>query len=393
MRKDSLSRLSKAGLLKARNDGLVRLRMPGGLSRRAFGIGMAAASSLSLLAPGSARAATEVNFMGWQGYEEGLAADGFLEKNGLSLATTYMNDNNQLIATATNGGFGNMDLITPDHGYTPVMAAIGMLEPLDLARIPNFAGLFDEFRTMPGPNVDGVQYSLPYTWGSIPLMYNPEFVTEPPTSWLDILDPKYKGKVALTNDVISVIVPFTMAATGTKHPTRISKDELDACIDLIIRIKKEHARTIASGYGELADLFAAKEVVMAQSWEPVATWAGQKGANLKWVVPKEGTWTLIDCLAIVKDAPHRDENYLLLNHGLSAEAQSTVANANSTGVTAAGALPLLNERARSLYPYDDIGSFFASTGGGPFPLWPLDPEGDYVTFDDVLNGWERFLKA
>jgi hypothetical protein len=35
----------------------------------------------------------------------------------------------------------------------------------------------------------------------------------------------------------------------------------------------------------------------------------------------------------------------------------------------------------------------ASAGGGPFPLWPLDPEGDFVTFDEVLDEWERFLKA
>ena len=109
-----------------------------------------------------------------------------------------------------------MGIATPDHGYTPVMAEIGILEELDTDRLPNFAGLFDTFKTMPGPNVDGVQYGLPYTWGSVPLMYNPKYVTETPTSWLDLLKPEYKGKVALVHDVIGVMIPFTMTATGTK---------------------------------------------------------------------------------------------------------------------------------------------------------------------------------
>ena len=396
-----VEKLFRTKMLREGPGGLVRMRMPatpprsdaGGPSRRSFNKSLLAGTAAAAMLPGlSARADTAVNFMGWQGYEEGFDVGGFLAANGLSLNNTYMNDNNQIIATATGGGMGNMDIATPDHGYTPVMAEIGILQALDLERLPNFATMFEFFRTMPGPNTDGVQYSLPYTWGSIPLMYNPEFA-EAPTSWRDIMKPEYKGRVALTNDVISVIIPFTMTAGETKTPTRINQDQLDATIAMLIDIKKNYARTIASGYGELADLFASGEVIMAQSWEPVAAWAGDKGVTLKWNVPKEGTWTLVDCLALITDAPHEDEAYLLMNHGLSGEAQAHVANVNTTGVTVEPAVPLLDERARSMYPYNDIPAFFESTGGGPFPLWPLDPEGDLVTFDQVLDGWEQFLKA
>ena len=389
-----IERLVRANVLRTHPSGLVSMRGVSDMSRRSFGKGLAASSALlagSAATP--AFASSEVNFLGWQGYEEGLTYGGVAEAADIELNATYMNDNNQIIATATGGGMGNMGIATPDHGYTPVMAEIGILEELDIERLPNFAGLFDTFKTMPGPNVDGVQYGLPYTWGSVPLMYNPKYVTETPTSWLDLLKPEFKGKVALVHDVIGVMIPFTMTATGTKTPTRITQDQLDAAIDLIIKIKTEHARTIASGYGELADLFASEEIIMAQAWEPVAAWAGDKGVELAWTVPQEGTWTLVDCLAMVRDAPNQDAIYKLLNNGLSGEAQAHVANVNATGATAESAVPLLNERARSMYPYDDIAGFLAGTGGGPFPLWPLEESGDLVTFDDVLNAWERFLNA
>jgi spermidine/putrescine transport system substrate-binding protein len=387
-----IERLQRHGVLRVDRRGIACIRSTGPISRRRFGGGLLAAGTAAVLGR-RALAAAEVKFMGWQSYEEGFGAGEFLTRNDIRLNPTYMNDNNQLIATATGGGIGNMDIITPDTSYTPMMAEIGMLEPLDMSRIPNFANLFPEFQTITGASVEGVQYSLPYVWGSIPLMYNPAVVKVRPTSWLDILKPEYKGKVALTNDVISVMIPFAMAATGTKTPTRITQAELDQTVDLLMRIKKEHARTIATGYGELADLFASGEVIMAQAWEPVAIWAEDKGTKLDWTVPKEGTHTLCDCLALVKNAPSLDAAYLLLNQGMTAEAQALVANANNTGVTVKDAVPLLNERARRIYPYDDIPSFFASTGGGPFPLWPLDREGDIVSMDDVLNGWERFLKA
>ena len=389
-----LDKLKQAGIVRVDEHGL--LHVPGvspHISRRQFAGGMMGAATVSAFSGITpARAATEVNFMGWQGYEEGLAYGGLLEQHDLAINPTYMNDNNQIIATATGGGMGNMDIATPDHGYTPVMAEIGILEPLDVDRIPELREslrlLQDDARAERGRC--SVCVALYVGLDSIDV--HPEVVTEKPTSWLDILKPEYKGKVALVNDVISVMIPFTMTAANTQKPTRITQDQLDAAIDLIIKIKTEHARTIASGYGELADLFASGEVVMAQAWEPVAAWAAEKGAELDWVIPKEGTWTLVDCLAIIRDAPHMDEAYTLLNNGLTGPAQAHVANVNTTGATVMDAVPLLDDRARDMYPYDDIAGYFESSGG-PIPLWPLDEMDDFVTFDDVLNAWERFLKA
>jgi len=386
-------RLRRHGIVQVNRHGVVRLRGFAGLTRREFALGTAAGAALATFGGGRAQGATDVNFMGWQGYDEGLAAGDVLSRHDLRINPTYMNDNNQIIATATGGGISSMDIVTPDTSFTQLMAAIGILEPIDLAQVPNAANLFDEFKSIPGTDHEGTRYSIPFTWGSVPVMFDPAKVAERPTSLLDMFKPEYKGKVAIVNDVIGVMIPFTMAVLGSKTPTRVTPAELDKVIAELIRFKKEHARTIAPGYGELADLFASGEVVMSQAWQPVAAWAAAKGAKLEWVNPKEGTHTFSDCLAMVKDAPHKAEAYLLIDNGCSGAAQAHVANANATGVTVRDAVPLLNEEARGLYPYDDIKGFFANSGGGPFPIWPLEKEGDFVTFDDVLNGWEKLMKA
>jgi spermidine/putrescine-binding protein len=388
-------RLKKANVLKVNSSGLVQIRgVNPNLSRRNFNVGVVASGAAIAtvgLGSASAIAAEQVNYMGWQGFEDPFNAGDFAVNNDINLNITYQTDNSHAIAVAKGGGLGNMDIVTPDYAYTAFMEQVGILQPIDMSRVPNYDRLFDRFRSLEGGKVDGVQYSLPLSWGSIPLMYNTEFVKETPTSWHDLFKEEYKGRVAVTNDVISVMVAFALAATGTKTPTRINRDELDATLALLIKFKKEHARTIAPGYGELTDLFATGEIWMAQSWEPVANWSGL--SSLKWVTPKEGTHSLTDCLAIVKDAPHLDAVYKLLNQGMSAEGQAYMGNRNAVGVTNQDAVALLDDAVRTMYPYDNIEAFFESTGGGPFPLWPLEREGDIVSMDDVLAAWDDFLKA
>jgi|SRR5688572_20627807 len=386
--------LHKLGFVRQNQNGLVRVRTGGTLSRRAFALGaLATGATIAGRSLHPARASgAEVNYMGWQGYEEALKTDGFLDKNSVVLRTSYITGNEEIITKATSGGLGSMDLVTPDGAHTRFMSELGILEPLDVARIPNLAGLYPEFASMNDTLIDGVRYSVPFMWGSIPLMYNADIVKEPPTSWLDLLKPEFKGKVALVEDMISMIGDFALAATDAEVPTWLTPDQMNATFDLLKRIKKEQARAIAPTYGELATLFATGEVVIAPAWQPVSIWAGDK-VNLKWVEPKEGVWVFVDCYAMAKDAPNQDANYLLLNQAISPAGQANAANINMTACTVKNAVPMLSEQARAIYPYDNLSSAFAKSGGRMYPLYPTEPDGKHATFDDILGAWEDFLKA
>jgi len=389
-------RMRRAGLINVTPEGIVRICHGAVLTRRQFVGGLAAAGAVAAVGlPRTAHATTDVYFMGWQGYETAFEANDFATKNDIVVNATYQNDNSQAIATATGGGIGNMDIITPDTAYTALMKDIGMLEPLDLTRIPNFKNLDPFFQSIKSIwKSDGEVWSLPYTWNIIPLMYNANFVKEPPTSWNDMLKPEFKGKVGLTNDVISMIVDFTLAATGKQQATRITKHELGETLKYMINLKKNHARTVVSSYGELTDLLVSGEVWIAQGWVPVQLWAAEKGGNVKWTIPKEGAHVPVDCMSMVKKAPHVDANYKLLNFAMSAESQAHVANINATGATNPGAVPMIKKEISKLYPYSDIVGFYQRTAGGqPLPLWPTEPDGDLATLDDVLDAWDKFMAA
>ncbi len=384
------------------NTGLVHLRTFAPMTRRGFAKGALAAGTLAAgalaagaaavgLAGREARAAEGVNYFGWQGYDLVPNAGGFMDQNGLYLETTYISTNEEILAAARAAGKGQMDLVTPMHCFIPLYNQGGLLEPLDLSRIPNIQGLFPEFQNVPELMKDGQLYALPFAWGALQLMYNADVIAEPPTAWEDLFKPEYKGKASAVLDVFGVMVPFAAMATGRKAPTRLTQAELDKTVDLLIAFKKEHALTFAT-YGDLAGLFATGEAIIGIASEAVSVWAGPDAPTLKWVMPELGGNAFLDCWAMIADSPHRDRNYEILNQILSPEAQALDAELNAQGVVVEAAVALLKDTERALYPYDDIGSFF-ERAGGLTPMYPLEPEGDFVTYDQVLDGWDKFLSA
>ncbi len=383
-----------ASTITVYDSGLVRIRQFGPMTRRSFGRGLAgvgAAAALGLSGP-SASAATGVSYMGWQDYDTGLDIDGWFAKNDITLKTTYIGSNEEIIAAGSSGGVGVLDLCTPAVIYLDIYEQAGILEPLDLDRIPNWNLLIPELRDLIPVSSDNTVSALPFQWGDVPLMYNAEVISEPPTSWHDLMKPEYVGKTAMVYDVMGIMVHTPMFVTGTKTPTLLTRDELDATIDWLIKFKKEHALTITSAYGDLAALYASGEVIIAPAWTPTAIWAGPDAPKLDWVAPKEGMLVFSDVFSMFKDAPNMDLNYKILNHSLSPEVQANTANLIMTAVTVADAVPLLDEVPRNLYRYDGIAEWFERSGG-PFPGWPIDPPEGIMSFDDIMEGWERFVSA
>ena len=104
----------------------------------------------------------------------------------------------------------------------------------------------------------------------------------------------------------------------------------------------------------------------------------------------------MDTYAIPKDAPHPEEAHAMINHGISVEGQVHLATALGQAIVNNAAVPHLDEQNRSLYLYDEIGSGNVEALADiawfvPFP--PQEPDGTHATHDDMLDEWDRFLKA
>lgn len=380
---------------KSQIDAALKLSRLSSVSRRgllqgAVALGATAAAAGLLVRP--AHAATTMTWMGWQGYETPIKAGTFLKDNDIDFQPTFISSNEEIITKLQAGGIGKTDLITMYFGYLPLMAEGGLLEPLDSSRIEQFNDLIPQFTSQDVIRKDGQLYGVPWNWGSLPLMYDPEQVKTPPESWLDLMKPEFKGKVAMVDDPLGNLLIWGTVVTGKPMGTILTKDELKKVIDTLIELKKNQARAFFASYGDMADAFARNEVTAsAIGWEAVAVWAKGKGKTIHYTIPKEGTGMFMDCLCIPKNSPHVELTYKMINHIISPEPQKIFAVEQSAGITNLKAVPLLPPELVQSYSYSDLDDFMKKARLQPVP--PTESDGSVATYDDFLQEYARLQKA
>jgi spermidine/putrescine-binding protein len=361
------------------------------VGRVAFGGAALAATGGMLVRP--AAAATDVYWIGWQGYDECFHATDYIASNDIAFNTTYINSNEEVITKLQAGGIGKYDVSTMYFGYVQIMAAAGLIEPIDESKVDVLVEgtLIKEFLEKDALRYDGQLYGVPWTWGTLPCMYDPA-ATTPPARWKDLWNEEYKGKIVMIHDPLGNLYVWIPAITGNYSPNLTTHAQLTETIDALIDLKKNHARAMAQSYGEAADMFARDEVVVsALGWEAMVGFAAEKDKVIDFQIPEEGTLMFMDCLIIPKDAPHPEIAYDLANICLSTTGQELLAANLGQAITNTAAVPLVAQANRDMYRYDDMSVI--SEKAHLYPMPPLESDGEHATFDEMLEEYERLLKA
>ena len=82
---------------------------------------------------------------------------------------------------------------------------LGVFQPLDVSKIPNWKYIDPELKKLPGVESDGKVYVVPVDAGDGGIQYDPAHVSPAPTSWKDLFDPRYKGEVSIEDNPVTGI--------------------------------------------------------------------------------------------------------------------------------------------------------------------------------------------
>jgi len=142
--------------------------------------------------------------------------------------STY--DSNEIMySKLVNGGI-TVDVIIPSDYMIARMIAEDMLLPLDFDNIPNYQYIDEEFRNT-AYDPENI-YSVPYTWGTVGILYNTQYVDEEDlTGWELLWNEKYAGKILTfgnSRDAFGIAQYMLGYDINTTD-----KAELDACADLL----------------------------------------------------------------------------------------------------------------------------------------------------------------
>ena len=108
--------------------------------------------------------------------------------------STY--DSNEIMYSKLAAGGITVDLIIPSDYMIGRMAQEGMLKELNFDNIPNYKYVDEAFKnTSYDPDN---KYSVPYTWGTVGIIYNTKYVDEADvTGWELLWNEKYAGKILM----------------------------------------------------------------------------------------------------------------------------------------------------------------------------------------------------
>lgn len=129
-----------------------------------------------------------VNVYNWGEYIDKDLLTKFEEETGIHVIYSNFNTNEDLYVKLKNGAF-NYDVIVPSEYMIEKMKKEGMLRKINWDNVPNIQTVDPEYL---GQAYDESQeYSAPYFWGTLGIVYNKSLVTEDVTSWRILWDEKY----------------------------------------------------------------------------------------------------------------------------------------------------------------------------------------------------------
>ena len=117
----------------------------------------------------------------------------FEEETGIKVNYVTF-DSNETMYTKLKTGGSSYDVIIPSDYMVGRLIAEDMLEPLNFDNIPNYQYVDESFRNT-AYDPDNL-YSVPYTWGTVGLIYNSKYVDNV-TGWSSLWDPQYAGKILM----------------------------------------------------------------------------------------------------------------------------------------------------------------------------------------------------
>ena len=142
--------------------------------------------------------------------------------------STY-ESNEALYSKLSNGGI-TVDVIIPSDYMIGRMIAEDMLLELDYSNIPNFDYVDARFRNQDYDPEN--RYTVPYTWGTVGILYNTKYVDEADvTGWELLWNEKYAGKILMFDNsrdafgIAQYLLGYSINTTDAA--------ELQSCTDLL----------------------------------------------------------------------------------------------------------------------------------------------------------------
>jgi spermidine/putrescine transport system substrate-binding protein len=266
--------------------------------------------------------------------------EGFQKDTGIAIELSVFSSNEELLAKLQAGASG-YDVALPSDYMVAVMRKLGLLESLDLKKIPSLKDLDPRFLRQSFDPKN--QVSVPFDWGSTGIAVNRDLYSGKLEGWNDLFtEPKLKGKFTLLDDAREAI-GAALKSSGLSLNSMDPKDLAQAKSKLMTARSNVKAFT-----SETMNPLMQGEVAAAQAFVSDTLLAQKKsGRKIEFIIPKEGATLWIDNLVIPKGAKHIEQAHRFIEAVIRPDSQARTVQAVFVSPCHPGAIGLLPPNLRS----------------------------------------------
>jgi putrescine transport system substrate-binding protein len=331
------------------------------------GKGGAAQGASDRAASGAAGSGQVLNLYIWSDYLASNTLSDFEQQTGIKVNASYF-DTNETLETKLLAGSSGYDVVVPTASYFERQIKAGVYLTLDKSKLPNLKNMDPDLMARVAQHDPGNAHGVIYMWGTNGVGYNEKMVKEllpdaPLDSWRLVFDPAVASKIAKCGisvlDSPAEMVRVVLSYLG-RDPNSQKAEDLAAAEETLLKIRP-YIRNINSS--EYIEALANGDLCVAVGYNGDILQArdrardANKGVDVKYIVPKEGSILWFDMLAIPKDAPHPDAAYAYINYIMEPKVTADITNFKRFANANAASTPYVLESVKddpAIYPPPEL---------------------------------------
>jgi spermidine/putrescine-binding protein len=359
------------------------------MDRRRLILGAIAAPTL-IRRTASAQAET-LYVLAWGGYTDQPLLDRFTAQTGVPVIVDNATSYDELFLKLRQSVGNQYSVCVPHFGLTRDLLQQGLIQPVDMAQVPNAASIDPHFALEADTIVGGQKYAVPALFGTCPVIYNTEKLPEPPINWSDLDSDDFTGRVGMFDDPFS---HFNLAGrtVGSTTMPLMETSEFNAAADLLTNLKAERVSFFSASPVDMVNrLRNGRTRISTTGYEGMTLYQESEG-KLAIARLAPGDFAFVQAFAIPSNAPQADAAHQFINFMLDPGEQAGLANRTQRGIVNLGAVPMIDPAVAALTNYGDLDAVFAQSPITGFP--PLnDTARAGATWTDWIVAWDAIRQT
>jgi putrescine transport system substrate-binding protein len=308
-----------------------------------------------------------LNLYIWSDYLAPNALSDFEKQTGIKVHVSYF-DTNETLETRLLAGHSGFDVVVPTASYFERQIKAGVYLTLDKSKLPNLKNMDPQLMSRVALHDPDNAHGVIYTWGTNGIGYNEKMIKAlmpdaPFDSWRMVFDPAVASKIAKCGisvlDSPAEMVRMVLSYLG-RDPNSQTAEDLAASEATMSKIRP-YIRNINSS--EYIEALANGDICLAIGYNGDVLQArdrardANKGIEIQYVVPKQGSILWFDMLAVPKDAPDPESAYAFLEYMMTPQVAADVSDFRRYATGNAAAEPLVQPAVRDdpgIYPPKEL---------------------------------------